>query len=174
MLPIMERQTVVKFSASNSLPDNNYSSFSISGPKPGNWYIMVATVRNGEQQVMENLSNDPTRCWSSSYFHRWKSFALPRLWALLNTSWRRTSSPSSPSTTTTRISGPSTQSKVSKLTGGKVFIWKVLCKPNLQILCPLWCLDSPADCYKMQLKSAGPWPNIWARSDQLSHTHTNK
>ena len=59
MLPIMERQTVVKFSASNSLPDNNYSSFSISGPKPGNWYIMVATVRNGEQQVLENLSNDP-------------------------------------------------------------------------------------------------------------------
>jgi len=50
MLPILEKQTVVQFSASNSPPHDNYKSFSISGPKPGNWYMMMATVLDEEQQ----------------------------------------------------------------------------------------------------------------------------
>ena len=43
MLPILERQTLVQFTADTSSPGNNYHSFSLSGPQPGNWYIMGAT-----------------------------------------------------------------------------------------------------------------------------------
>ena len=56
MLPILEQQTSIEFSASNSDPDNNYASFSIPGPEPGNWYMMAATKQEGEQQVRTKVA----------------------------------------------------------------------------------------------------------------------
>lgn len=43
MLPVMERQTLAQFTADTSSPGNNYHTFSIPGPQPGNWYMMGAT-----------------------------------------------------------------------------------------------------------------------------------
>ena len=51
MLPILERQTLVQFTASSSNPDKNYHSFSLPGPEPGNWYIMGATTLGEGGQV---------------------------------------------------------------------------------------------------------------------------
>ena len=56
MLPILERQTSIKFSASNSDPDNDYTSFSVPGPEPGNWYMMAATEQEGEKQVRTKVA----------------------------------------------------------------------------------------------------------------------
>ena len=52
------------FSASNSDPDNNYQSFSLPGPEPGNWYMMAETEQDGEQQGWTKVATIHCR-WSS-------------------------------------------------------------------------------------------------------------